>query len=208
MATNITLSNGQKIWLNIIQGTVLESSESSNSIVSSHRGLSDVITNSSGTYTPPRISTQIVTTSKVWLKKLDGKDAEFNMSDFSVPLRVGHQIAIIYGAAEGIENGAYFGALNKSTGESAFDPSIHCNRLKEFGLYIPKNYYRNWFLRSFVIGAVIGLLPFVDFALGIFIGVILTNILAVILCVVKQVKGQNMLPELNKHALQTLHSAV
>ena len=169
--------------------------------------MSDVISSTAGTYTPPRISTQIVTTSKVWLKKLDGKDAEFDMSDFSVPLRVGHQIAIIYGAAEGIESGTYFGALNKSTGESALDPSIHCTRLKNFGLYLPKNYYRNWFLGSLIVGAVIGLMPGVPFGVGIVLGVILVNILAVFLGVVMQVSGQKMLPELNKHALVTLQSA-
>ena len=211
MTTNITLSNGQKIWLNVVCGEVLDTSESSVATVHQGRDRPQVMGGTT-VFLPGRIHSEIVTTHKVWIRNAEGKDSEHDVSDFFVASRKGHQIALVYGAAEGVNMGEFFGALNISTEKFAFDESIHCDRLRPFNLYIPPKFFRKTLMWGAGIGACIGAVSWMlatrgDFTLvtgGAIVGLILSLPICLVQACRKQWQGQRMVPEINRSALELL----
>jgi hypothetical protein len=210
MATTIVLPGGRRIWLEVVQGTVIEASESSVSVVQQGRDRSQLI-DGVAVFRPGRISSEVLSVHKVWLRKADGREAAFDLTDFPVDVRVGHSLSLVVGAAEGVQEGAVFGALNATTGKFNFDESIHCNRLRPFGLYLPPRFYRTRVKWGVVIGTSIGSLCAVlggtdiSFVVaGVILGFLLSWPVALVQGAIRQAQGQRLVPRLNHLALAVL----
>lgn len=210
--TTITLSGNRRIWLNIVQGIVIEASESSVAVVYQGRDQRQVIGGTS-IVRPGRLHSEVVSINKVWIRTDAGQDAAYDLSDFAVDVRVGHQLMLVYGAAEGVAEGAFFGAMNTTTGKYAFDESIHCDRLRPFGLYLPAKFYRKRAMWGVVIGVSIGVVcTFLGakdssfIVAGAIFGFILSWPVALVQGVIRQLQGQRLVPKLNHFALVHLIS--
>lgn len=209
MPTVITLSNNQRIWLDSIQGTVIEASQGMVPIVHQERDQRQMI-GQTMILRPGRVYTDVVSVSQVWIQADDGSESKFDLSDFPVDIRIGHRLALVFGAAEGIKDGTVFGALNVTTGKSNFDQSIHCSRLAPFGLYLTPNFYKN----RLKFGAAAGLILSLYFCVtqksleyaffGLFMGTAISLPIAFLQSILWQISGQGLLPELNRLASKFL----
>ena len=210
MPTTIVLPGKRRIWLDVVQGVVIDSSESSVAVVQQGRDQRQFV---GGTpiVRPGRLHSEVVSISKVWLRSADGKESAHDLSDFPVDVRIGHSMSLIHGAAEGVEEGACFGAMNNTTGKFAFDESIHCDRLRPFGLYLPPGFYRKRMKWGLIVGTSLGVLCAVSaggdisFVVGgVILGFLLSLPVALVQGVIKQVQGQRLVPRLNHLALAIL----
>ena len=120
-------------------------------------------------------------------------------------------MSLIHGAAEGVEEGACFGAMNNSTGKFNFDSSIHCDRLRPFGLYLPSGFYKKRLMWGVIVGTGIGVLAAISagtdisfVVAGAILGFLLSLPVALVQSVIKQVQGQRLVPRLNHLALAVL----
>lgn len=211
MPTTFVLPGNRRIWLQVMQGVVIEASNTSVAVVTQGHDKSQVIDGIS-LLRPGSISSDVVSIHKVWIRAADGQESAHDLSDFPVDSRPGHSLALVYGAAEGIEQGDFFGARNLTTGKHNFDESIHCDRLSPFGLYLPPNFYRKRVKWGLVGGAVAGLVGLVsggDFSIfvgGVIFGLIFSLPIALAQAVIKQIQGQRLVPQLNQCALELLLS--
>ncbi len=210
MATTIVLPGGRRIWLEVVQGTVIESSESSVSMVNQGRERSQFI-DGVAVIRPGRISSEVISIHKVWVRKEDGRELAFDLSDFPVDVRAGHSLSLVLGAAEGVQEGAVFGAMNDTTCKYNFNESVHCDRLRPFGLYLPHRFYRTRVKWGVIVGAGFGLLCVLlggrdmSFVVaGAILGFLLSSLVALAQGVIKQVQGQRLVPRLNHLALAVL----
>ena len=212
MSTSIVLPGSRKIWLEVVKGVVLDASESQVSVVSQGRDGRQFI-DGVMILRPGRIYSEIVSVHKVLIREADGHESGFDLSEFPVDARTGHSLSIIYGAAEGVQEGVIFGAMNVSTGKHNFDKSVHCDRLRPFGLYLSPKFYRKRIKWGAIIGAIAGLLIFFltsadsSFLVALpILGVMFSLPVAVVNAVIVQVRGMRLVPELNKRALEVLMS--
>lgn len=212
MPTTIVLPGNRRVWLKVIQGVVIESSESEVSVVHQGRDQRQFIGDTM-ILRPGRIHSQIVSSRKVWIQEADGHESAFDLSDFPLDVRPGHALSLIFGAAEGIQDGTVFGALNTTSGQYSFDRSIHCDRLRPFGLYLPRSFYRKRMQWGLVVGAIGGILcsllnkwdlSFV--VAGVILGLVFSLLLALVQAAIKQLQGQRLVPKLNHLALALLLS--
>lgn len=208
--TTIVLPGKRRIWLNVVRGVVIDASESSVAVVHQGRDQRQYV---GGTpiVRPGRLHSEVVSINKVWLRAPDGKESAHDLSEFPVDTRVGHSMSLVYGAAEGIKEGAFFGAMNDTTGKFNFDESIHCERLRPFGLYLPPRFYRTRMKWGLVIGTGIGVLCAISagtdisfIVAGAILGFILSLPVALGQGVIKQIQGQRLVPRLNHLALAVL----
>ena len=212
MSTTIVLPGSRKIWLEVVKGVVLDASESQVSVVSQGRDGRQFI-DGVMIVRPGRIYSEIVSVHKVLIREADGHESGFDLSEFPVDARTGHTLSIIYGAAEGVQEGVIFGAMNASNGQHNFDKSVHCDRLRPFGLYLPPKFYWKRIKWGAIIGAIAGLLIFFltsadsSFLVALpILGVMFSLPVAVVNAVIVQVRGMRLVPELNKRALEVLMS--
>ena len=211
MSTSIVLPGSRKIWLEVVKGVVLDASESQVSVVSQGRDGRQFI-DGVMIVRPGRIYSEIVSVHKVLIREADGHESGFDLSEFPVDARTGHTLSIIYGAAEGVQEGVIFGALNVSTGKHNFDKSVHCDRLRPFGLYLSPKFYRKRMLWGTILGAAAGLTAMFaggdsSFLVGgAILGFVFSLPVALVNAVIVQVRGMRLVPELNKRALEVLLS--
>ena len=211
MPTTIVLPGSRRIWLDVVQGVVIDASESSVSLVHQGADQSQFI-GGTAIIRPGRLHSEVVSIHKVWLRDADGQESAHNLTLFPVDLRIGHSLVLVYGAAEGITTGVFFGALNSTTGKFNFDESIHCDRLGPFGLYLPPKFHRKRMKWGVVIGAVAGLVGFLfggDFSTfvgGVILGFVFSLPVMMVQGVIKQIQGQRLVPELNRRASELLLS--
>ncbi|RYE41706.1 MAG: hypothetical protein EOP24_35770 [Hyphomicrobiales bacterium] len=210
MATTIVLPGSRRIWLEVVRGTVIEASESSVSVIHQARDRSQFI-EGVAVFRPGRISSEVVSVHKVWLRKADGRESAFDLTDFPVDVRAGHSLSLVIGAAEGVQEGAVFGAMNNTTGKFNFDESIHCDRLRPFGLYLPPRFYRTRVKWGMIIGTGIGVLCAISAGTdisfivgGVILGFLLSLPVALVQGVIKQIQGQRLVPRLNHLALAVI----
>ncbi|RYH66956.1 hypothetical protein [uncultured Xylophilus sp.] len=211
MPTTVVLPGARRIWLEVIQGVVLEASSSSVAVIKQGRDQSQLV-GGTAIRRPGRISSEIVSIHKVWIREGDGQESAYDLSDFPVDSRPGHSLALVYGAAEGVEQGQFFGARNITTGKYNFDDSIHCDRLAPFGLYLAPRFYRKRVKWGLIVGAVAGLVGLLfggDFSIfvgGVILGFVFSLPVMVVQGVIKQIQGQRLVPELNRRASELLLS--
>ena len=211
MPTTIVLPGARRIWLEVIQGVVLEASSSSVAVIKQGRDQSQLV-GGTAIRRPGRISSEIVSIHKVWIREGDGQESAYDLSDFPVDSRPGHSLALVYGAAEGVEQGQFFGARNITTGKHNFDESIHCDRLAPFGLYLAPRFYRKRVKWGLIVGAVAGLVGLLfggDFSIfvgGVILGFVFSLPVMMVQGVIKQIQGQRLVPELNRRASELLLS--
>ncbi|QNK65810.1 hypothetical protein [Variovorax sp. PAMC26660] len=212
MPTTIVLPGGRRIWLQVVQGVVIEASESSVAMVRQGRDQRQFI-EGHAIFRPGRISSEVVSIQKIWIREADGRESAYDLSDFPVDSRPGHTLALIYGAAKGVEKGEFFGALNSTTGKFSFDESIHSDRLSPFGLYLPPKFYLKRMAWGAGIGALVGLLCSLSarmdmsfFVAGTILGFVLSLPVMLVQAVIRQLRGQRLVPELNRRALEVLLS--
>lgn len=211
MSTTIVLPGARGIWLEVIQGVVLEASSSSVGVVMQGRDQSQIV-GGTAIRRPGRISSEIVSIHKVWIREGDGQESAYDLSDFPVDVRPGHFLALVYGAAKGVEQGEFFGARNITTSKHSFDESIHCDRLRPFGLYLPPKFARKRMKWGLITGAVAGLIGLFfggDFSIFVgsaILGFVFSLPVMMVQGVIKQIQGQRLVPELNRQALELLLS--
>lgn len=211
MPTTIFLPGDRRIWLEVMQGVVIESSNSSVAVLSQGRDQSQIV-GGTAILRPGRIQSEIVSVHKVWIRDADGQESAYDLSDFPVDVRPGHSLGLVYGAAEGVEQGEFFGARNITTGKHKFDESIHCDRLRPFGLYLPSKFYLRRMKWGLIVGAVVGLVGLLFggdssiFFAGVILGLVFSLPIALVQGVIKQLQGQRLVPELNRRALELLLS--
>lgn len=210
MPTTIVLPGKRRIWIDVVRGIVIDASESSVAVVHQGRDQRQYI---GGTpiVRPGRLHSEVVSLSKIWLRAPDGKESAHDLSKFPVDTRVGHDVSLVYGAAEGIEEGSVFGVLNNTTGKFNFDKSIHADRLRLFGLYLPPGFYRERITWGLIIGTGIGVLCTISaggdisFVVGgVIFGLLLSLPVALVQAAIKQIQGQRLVPRLNHLALAVL----
>ncbi len=213
MPTTVVLPGARRIWLEVIQGVVIESSNSSVAVVTQGRDERQFV-GGTAILRPGRISSDVVSIHKVWIREADGQESAYDLSDFPVDSRPGHSLALVYGAAEGVEQGEFFGAKNITTGKHNFDASIHCARLSQFGLYLAPKFYLKRVKWGLGIGASIGLLCSLlnrmdlSFVIaGLILGFLLCLPVALVQAVIKQIQGQRLVPELNRRALELINKS-
>lgn len=211
MPTTVVLPGARSIWLEVIQGVVIESSDSSVAVVTQGRDRSQFV-GGTAILRPGRISSDVVSIHKVWIRQADGQESAYDLSNFPVDSRPGHSLALVYGAAEGVEQGEVFGARNITTNKQNFDASIHCDRLAPFGLYLPPRFYRKRVKWGLIVGAVAGVVGLLFggdssvFFAGVILGLVLSFPVGLVQAVIKQLEGQRLVPELNRRALELLLS--
>ena len=159
---------------------------------------------------PGRIYSEIESVHKVLIREADGQESGFDLSEFPVDARTGHSLSIIFGASEGVQKGVIFGAMNGSNGKHNFDRSIHCDRLRPFGLYLSPKFYRKRMLWGTILGAAAGLTAMFAsgdssfLVAGVILGFLFSLPVALVNAVIVQMRGQRLVPELNKRALEVL----
>jgi hypothetical protein len=212
MPTNILLPGNRRIWLDVVKGIVLDASQSSVAMVHQGRDQRQFI-GDTAVLRPGRIHSEVVSIHKVWLREDDGQESAYDLSDFPVDSRPGHSLSLIFGAAGGTSAGEFFGAMNATTGKYNFDESIHCDRLRPFGLYLPPKFYQKRMKWGLVIGISVGLLCSLFNGLdmsfvvaGLILGFVLSLPMMLVQAVIKQLQGQRLVPELNQRALELLLS--
>ncbi|MFE8643790.1 MULTISPECIES: hypothetical protein [Burkholderiales] len=210
MPTTITLPGKRRIWLDVARGVVIDASETSVAVVHQDRDQRQYI-GGTAIVRPGRLHSEIVSINKVWLRSPDGKESAHDLSEFPVDSRVGHDMSLVYGAAEGIEEGSVFGALNNTTGKFNFDKSIHCDRLRPLGLYLPPGFYKKRIKWGLIIGTGIGVLCAISagtdvsfIVAGVIFGFLFSLPVALVQAVIRQVQGQRLVPRLNHLALAVL----
>lgn len=209
MKTTVVLPGARRIWLEVVKGVVIESSSSSVAVVTQGPDQTQIV-GGTAVRSPGRIRSDVVSIEKVWIRESSGQESAHDLSDFPVDSRIGHSLALVYGAAEGVEKGAFFGARNASTGEHNFDASIHCDRLRPFGLYLQPKFYLKRMKWGLIFGAIAGLFfihqDVLAFVACVILGLIFSFLVALVQAVIKQIQGQRLVPELNRHALEVLLS--
>ena len=212
MSTTVVLPGPRRIWLEVTKGVVIEATSSSVAIVNQGRDQTQFV-GDTAILRPGRISSEVVSIHKVWIRQADGQESAHDLSDFPVDLRPGHSLALVYGAAEGVEEGEFFAARNITTGKHNFDKSIHCDRLRPFGLYLPPKFHRKLMKLGLIIGATVGFLLSLFNGLdmeyvfgGLIVGFLISLPVMLVQGAIKQVQGQRLVPELNRHALDLMLS--
>lgn len=211
MPTSIVLPGSRKIWLEVVKGVVLDASESQVSVVSQGRDGRQFI-DGVMILRPGRIYSEIVSVHKVLIREADGEESGYDLSEFPVNSHAGQTLALIYGAAEGVDEGVVFGAMNVSTGKHNFDKSVHCDRLRPFGLYLSPKFYRKRMLWGTILGTITGLIAMFAggdssfLVAGVILGFLFSLPVALVNAVIVQVRGMRLVPELNKRALEVLLS--
>ncbi len=120
MTSTVTLSNGQRIWMNVATGEVLDASQSQ--ATSIEQGAPMVLSDGRATtVVPGRISSRTDVASELWLRMPDGQERSFNIRNVHVPVRAGHRMSVLWGAPVGHDEGWNFGARNHTTGKSGVD---------------------------------------------------------------------------------------
>ena len=211
MPITTVLPGARRIWLEVIHGVVIDASESQVSVTRQGRDQRQFVGDTM-IIRPGRIHSEIVSVHKVWLREADGQESAYDLSDFPVDSRPGHSLALVYGAAEGVENGEFFGARNATTGKHNFDQSIHCDRLRPFGLYLTPKFFRRRMKWGLAIGAILGLIGTLSgggssiFVAGVIVGFLFSLLVASVQAVIRQLRGQRLVPELNRRALTVMVS--
>lgn len=153
----------------------------------------------------------MVPACKIWIRSDDGRESAHDLSNFAVDLRIGHDMALVRGAAEGVREGAYFGAWNQTSGKFAFDASVSAERLRPLGLHLPPGFFRRRLAWGSITGVIIGSvyaflgtreMPII--VLGGLLGYVLSLPLAAIEAALEKRRGRQLVPSLNNFALAIL----
>ena len=106
------LSNGDTVWMDSFTGTVVVSSETSNTVVHQNEYLQNV--GGSWVRTPGAVQSNVVTTHKIWLKASDGSERDFDFSSVPLALREGHNVSVIWMGKEDLPSSVTVAAINHS----------------------------------------------------------------------------------------------
>lgn len=207
MPTTITLRGHRRIRLDFVRGTVIETSESLLAVA--HPGGNPRGFFGDTTFVRQgRLRHDVVVLRQVWIRTAAGQEAAHDLTHFPVAVRVGHELMLVSGAAAGVAEGAFFGALNLTTGESGFDESIDRDRLRPLGLDLPKWYYRRRVPWGVAMGgatgvacAIVGAQDSAFIVAGALFGFLLAWPVIWIQGRIKQIEGQRLVPQLNLTAL-------
>jgi len=120
MTSTVTLSNGQRIWMNVATGEVIDASKTH--VTSIEQSAPTVLSDGrTMAVAAGRISSRTDIASELWLRMPDGRERSFHFQNVHVPVRPGHRISVLWGAPVGQEDGWNFGARNHTTGRSSVD---------------------------------------------------------------------------------------
>ena len=123
LRTTIVLPGPRRVWLEVVQGVVVDASQPF--VAVAHDGSDEhLISRHTSSLRPERLRPTAVHVCKIWLRSDDGNESAHDLTNFPVDLRIGHEMALIRGAAEGVREGAYFGAWNQTSGKFAFDVCV------------------------------------------------------------------------------------
>lgn len=114
MTKNIQFEN-RNGWLSCFVGTVASTKKWSETEVTG--GGHSYVSPSSGGHIDTTVYSSVSTKQEFWLVNKDGKERDFRLD---IPIRDGHKVLVIWGAAEGLTKGKYKYWENLTTGESGF----------------------------------------------------------------------------------------
>ena len=123
MTTIVSTSDGVKLKLFIIEGSVLSVADSEHVVVNQSSSSVRYSHALNQTFNEPgSIYSEVIKTSKVWIKQDDGQDRQVDISDVPVPLRAGHRLKVGKVCKIDSELGYYWAAKNVNTGEVCWQP--------------------------------------------------------------------------------------
>jgi hypothetical protein len=126
------LSNGQRIRLATLTGTVVGTQQ--DSWTSVNQRAATVL--SKDLVIPGEVYSTTHVKQEVWLRGADGKEQCFELSGFNIPAREGHVVSVLWGGPARRESGGCFGAFNHTTGEVRCDVTVLGESLKEWKLKV------------------------------------------------------------------------
>ncbi|RYH22831.1 MAG: hypothetical protein EON54_25095 [Alcaligenaceae bacterium] len=114
--TTFRTSAGNELKLTTIEGTVLSVEDRDNVVVNQTQGTTRYNATLNQTFKQAGdVYSEIIKSSKVWIRDHSGKDRQVDISDTPVPLRAGHQLRVIKVSRPEAELGYYWAAKNLST---------------------------------------------------------------------------------------------
>lgn len=113
----ITLSNGQTVWLTTLSGTVLSVHQSERTSV--HQDAPLVL--SKDMVIPGQVSSTTRTRLQLWLRMPNGQERAMELVDVQVPVREGHEVSVVTGGRSQTQDQLPFGIRNHTTGEMMCD---------------------------------------------------------------------------------------
>lgn len=115
MQQTLTVKRGT-VWLNRFEGVILHSDRDRETHVSSS-GVGGYVGPNGGYVAAPRIVATTTEHQILFARDGNGVESKFQWADWTLPVRPGSRIAVIWGARTGASEGPYFGAINLDTKE-------------------------------------------------------------------------------------------
>lgn len=116
MANIFTASNGKQVKLTIVEGTVLSVAERENVVINQDPSTTRYNATLNQTYKQAGdIYSEVIKTSKVWIRKDNGKDDQIDISEVPVPLMAGHRVRLVVVTKPDEDMGYYWAAKNLNT---------------------------------------------------------------------------------------------
>ena len=114
--------SGKAAWTCQVTGEVLHSERAFETVVSS-RGGGGSVGAYGGYVAPPRITSESVEHQDLFVRDDSGVEHSFHWNSWSLPVRPGNRVSVMWGGPEASTSGTYLFAKNMDTGESREDPS-------------------------------------------------------------------------------------
>ena len=161
MTSTFSTSDGAKLELDLIEGTVLSVEDREHVVV--NQGSSTMRYNHALDQTfsePGGIYSEVIKTNKVWIKQDNGKDRQVDISDVPIALMAGHRLTVYLVSKAHSEDGYYWAAKNMNTDEVSWrDLSEGISLADNLGISNPqflKNLLIKPVKKALIIGAVAG----------------------------------------------------
>lgn len=207
MSTVILLPRGVRFWVEVTQGVILEPSNpfSARSWCGNGQEIDAL----------PWYEQQsdLSDTSKVWVLDGDGEESAHELAACRLDMRIGHSLAVIYGAAEGIREGQLLGAWNLTTGKTGFNNDARLERLSQMGFLFERRFLKKRLNLGALLGIGLGGASSIAtnnelslLVIGASAGILTAVVVAAAQAIVRLLWAKQMVPELNRRALYVLLS--
>jgi hypothetical protein len=129
MQQTIVVKRGSA-WLKRFEGIVLHSDRDREVHLTASGG-GGYVGPQGGYVAPPRITSTTTEQQTIFARSADGVEQQFEWGQWTLPVRPGSRIAVLWGARTGVSTGPYIGAINLDTAEErwAFDKWFQGQRL-------------------------------------------------------------------------------
>ncbi|VTU42650.1 MULTISPECIES: hypothetical protein [unclassified Variovorax] len=144
--------SGKAAWTCQVTGEVLHSERAFETLVSS-RGGGGSVGPSGGYVAPPRITSESVEHQDLFVRDDAGVEHSFSWNSWSLPVRPGNRVSVMWGGPEGSSSGTYLFASNLDTGESREDPKGFRSFVRRGGLVADVIWMKTIYVLTFLVTA-------------------------------------------------------